>query len=290
MDDDDAYAAEAAHALVRGDATPPWPHPIYAGLRRRGRRLWHGWSDGDAGRWLDAARRDHAGADSLELCLPFRHFPYRPAPGTPAPPSWTGLFGVEVRHAGRAARMAPSHMIAGNRTWQRALAECRRSLGLDPADGGEIFRVAACSMIFPLDGAGPAFRFERAGRPVSQDEITPQSTAALAHALGGWLVRNTDASGRLVYKYWPSSGRESAADNTVRQFMGTLALGRYARWSGLPDAAAAAERNLDCQLDRFHRETADGFAIIEHGGSAKLGAAAIAGLCLLEAQIGRAHV
>lgn len=65
--------------------------------------------------------------------------------------------------------------------------------------------------------------------------------------------------------------------------MGTLALGRFARWTGDPEALAAAERNLDYQLRTFYRAQPDGSAVIEHGGSAKLGAAAIAGLALLEA-------
>lgn len=280
MSDDEGPAVEAARALASATATPPWPHPIYAGLRRRGRRLWHGWSEGDPRPWLAAARHAHPEADLLELCLPRHYVACRV--DRPAPPSWTGIFGIEVRDAGRVARMSPGHMIASNRTWQRALDECRRLLGLE--DGaGTVFRVQATTMIFPLDGSGPPYRFERSGRPVTLEEITPEATADLAHALGRWLVRNTDDSGRLTYKYWPSRGRISPADNTVRQFMGTLALGRYARWSGLPEAAAAAERNLACQMRRFHRRMPEGFDVIEHGGSAKLGAAAIAGLCLIEA-------
>ncbi|BBK32315.1 hypothetical protein EDC65_1113 [Stella humosa] len=257
-----------------------WLHPIYACLRRRGRRLWHGWSEGGQHAWIEAARRDHPTADRMELFLPQRRIPLA-GPG-PSPRRWGGVFGVEVCHGGRYARMAPSHMIAANHSWDRALAQCRAMLAPDPA-GGDAHRLEGPTVLLPLDGSAAPCTWHRSGHPVAIAAVTDEWVRALAHRLGGWLLAQTAPDGRLAYKYWPSRGAESAANNSVRQFMGTLALGRFARWTGDPEALAAAERNLDYQLRTFYRAQPDGSAVIEHGGSAKLGAAAIAGLALLEA-------
>lgn len=278
---DDSQTADAdVGALLAGG--PDWPLPIYICLRHRGRRLWHGWAGGDHAGWIADHRRAHPAADCMEMFLPERLEPWTPTEGE-APRSWTGILGIEVRRGDRVARMPPSQMIAANHSWSRALQRCRAALDEGPAADEQLFRVAGATFIVPLDSPGPARRWSRSGPAVPLAAITPEATTDLAHRLGGWLVRNTGPDGRLVYKYWPSRGRESAADNTVRQFMGTLALGRYARWSGRADARAASERNLDRQLQAYYQEMPDGSGVVAHGGSAKLGAAAIAGLALLEA-------
>ncbi len=260
----------AARAFLAGAAD--WPHPVYLCLRRRGRRLWHDWLVQDQRAGLEATIGRHPGADRAELFLPAG---FRPADDGNLPARWTGIHGIEVRAGDRVARMAPSHMIAANHTFARALARCRAVL-----DGaaGEVRRIVGHTVVLPLAGDRQPVAWHRAGPPAAA--LAP---AALAHALGGWLVANTGADGRLTYKYWPSRGRESAADNTVRQFMGTLALGRYARWSGGADAADAWQRNLDRQIDTYYAALPDGAGMIAHGGTAKLGAAAIAALALLEA-------
>lgn len=253
------------------DGRSDWPYPVYLCERRDGRRRDHGWFAPPVALADLVGERGPGGI--VELFLPRRT---QPVPADAAPPlRWTGIHGLEAWSGGRVARMAPSHMIAANLTWPRALERCRAALG-GPVD--RVLRVAGWSLCMPLGRGGTTRPWHRAGPPV--DAVDPET---VAHALGGWLVRNSAADGRLTYKYWPSRGRESPADNAVRQFMGTLALGRYARWSGRADAMAAWTRNLDRQLAACYREEPDGTGMIVLGGSAKLGAAAIAGLALLEA-------
>jgi hypothetical protein len=104
----------------------------------------------------------------------------------------------------------------------------------------------------------------------------------MAREMAGWLVRNTDAEGRLPYKYWPSRGTYSSADNTIRQFMATVCLGRVAAQWGEAEAAEAARRNLGANLGRFFELSQAGIGMIAYDGSAKLGAAALAALAILE--------
>src|SRR5215218_4960660 len=63
--------------------------------------------------------------------------------------------------------------------------------------------------------------------------------------------------------------------------MATVCLGRVAAVWGEPEALDAARRNLAFNLGRF-LELRDGVGMIGLGGSAKLGAAAMAALAILE--------
>lgn len=255
------------------DGRSNWPAAHYLCVRRDGRRQRHAWlppGSVEAALALMAASGPEAVA---ELFLPTAGD--LAVPATRPPARWTGLYGLHVTTGDREVRMAPSQMIAANMTWERALAHATRSLGRPP---DVVRRLSGATLLLSPGPPLRARRWYRSGPPVQEVDLS-----LLAGQLGDWLVSNTGADGRLVYKYWPSRGRESPADNTVRQFMGTLALGRFARWSRRSDAASAWLCNLDRQIASYFQPMPDGTGVIAHGGSAKLGAAAIAGLCLLEA-------
>ncbi|HEX6141752.1 MAG TPA: hypothetical protein VFZ01_03470, partial [Geminicoccaceae bacterium] len=103
--------------------------------------------------------------------------------------------------------------------------------------------------------------------------------------MSGWMRANLHGDGRMTYKYWPSRGEESSADNTIRQFMATLCLIRIAARTGRAGDLERAEANLARNLDRFYRPAGE-IGTIAFGGSAKLGAAALAALAILEAPFG----
>ena len=283
-----------AQSLARGDPTPTieWKWPVHAAFRRRGIRLWDGWSDGGAlGPWLDRSRRAlRQLPDRLEISFPTEFMDIDTATPARAPPSWGGIFGLEVSDGDRCIRLAPAQMIAANVSWARAVEACRVNLGAPRTAPVRIRRFRAEEYLVALDASGETEAIARAGRPVGEADVSDAgAVAGLARLLGNWMVANTGEDGRLVYKYWPSRGAESTADNTVRQFMGTVALQRYARWAGDAGAADAARRNLDRQIATYFRPMPDGTGVIELGGSAKLGAAALAGLAILEAEDGARH-
>ncbi|MGE0718820.1 MAG: hypothetical protein AB7P02_25465 [Alphaproteobacteria bacterium] len=175
-------------------------------------------------------------------------------------------------------------MVATNLRWGTALARGLKALHEDELPA-EVFRVEGECLVVKRHGDTAPIAFRRAGTPVESAGSLPD----LARLLGGWLVRATRADGRLTYKYWPSRGATATSDNAVRQMMGSVALGRYARWSGDGQAAAAARRNLDGQLSRLHEILSDGSGAIVLGGSAKLGAAAMAALAIIEDPRGERH-
>lgn len=262
--------------------------PVYLALRGGGRLLTELWCHGpDLGRELAALGREpDRGADLLEIALTRDYVPVPPARlELELPQRDRGVRGMRLALGGVEERLAPSRMIAANLGFMGAAQRFCRRLELDPASfgrrGGRIWGFAARTLLVPLDGRAPMEPY-RAGLLVRADEITPERTLAMAREMAAWLVRNTDAEGRLPYKYWPSSGTYSGADNTIRQFMATVCLGRVAARWGEAEACDAARRNLKANLGRFLEVSAEGVGMIAHDGSAKLGAAALAALAILE--------
>ena len=106
--------------------------------------------------------------------------------------------------------------------------------------------------------------------------------AHLAGDIGRWMLRNLSAAGELPYKYWPSRGVESPADNAIRRFLGSLSLARLGELRGDAEIRDAARRNLRFNLTRYFRNIGGGRGAIVERTGAKLGAAAIAALAILE--------
>jgi hypothetical protein len=179
----------AAHPVALLRAGCEWPHQIYFCVRRNGRRLRHGWLAGSEARQFATILQGRAAGDRVELFVPTDVRVV--ADGVAPPARWTGIHGLEAWRDGRVARMAPSHMIAANHTWARALDRCRAELG---GAVDRVMRLEGSTVLLGDDGACAGWH--RSGPPVDAVDA-----AELAHALGGWLVRNTAADGRLTYKY-----------------------------------------------------------------------------------------
>ncbi len=96
------------------------------------------------------------------------------------------------------------------------------------------------------------------------------------------MLRKLSADGGLPYKYWPSRGVESPADNAIRRFLACLSLARFGEHRGDAEIRDAAVRNLRFNLTRYFRSIGDGRGAIVEQTGAKLGAAALAALCILE--------
>ena len=96
------------------------------------------------------------------------------------------------------------------------------------------------------------------------------------------MVGNLSADGALPYKYWPSRGRQSPADNAIRRFLATRALTQLAELRGSAEMREAARRNLRFNLNRYYQDIGGGCGAIVERTGAKLGAAALAALAILE--------
>lgn len=292
-------------ALWRGEAGPVTGLPDLAGrgrafvvARAGGRRVAAAWSpdlptaDGlqplaDALARAVAEARDGVPADrlsavdTLEVVLAYGLSD--PLPDDKPPPNLVrGLLGLEIANRGAVVRHAPTEFIASNRDFRRVrelFAEAHGSEGISTRTFG------AAQALVPLAAPDKAPRLFRGNRVVGIEEIDRGYVAALAAQQAGWLARNLHDDGRMTYKYWPSAGSESDANNMIRQWMATVALGRVARRDRDQALAARLDLNIRYNLDRFFEERGPLGCIVEAaegGDKVKLGAVALATLALIE--------
>ncbi|WP_119166889.1 hypothetical protein [Algihabitans albus] len=271
----------------------PLPGPLYACLRRKGRRVDEVWIE--TGSLANAfaellPRLEAIGADTLGLCL--THGWRRVSPErfeqvfTRAA---QGKVGISVAFDGQERRLAPLSAIASNRSFTRWLSRQQTAPGRSLADvlfeGVEIRSFAARQLhLAPLTGPVTALRgtLLSYGAPlVPPDAFDRAELDRLIEGMTAWLHANLRDDGQLPYKYWPSRGRESDADSPIRRFMATLALIKTAEAKDDTALMMRAAANLQFNLDRFYRS--DGRAgLIEWQGQVKLGAVALAALAILE--------
>ncbi len=255
-------------------------------IRRNGAVRRAGWIDGGSLadlRCIVGARADEA----VEICIAddFRRVAEKRFARVFCPRA-RGLVGMEIAFRGEVVRLAPTRMLAANLGFDRALErflEEREASREDFArEGGLRAFGAAQYLSFPEDGRQPIELF-RGGTLVEAASTGDKDRAAeLADGVGQWMLCNLSAEGALPYKYWPSRGTESPADNAIRRFLATLALTRLGKFRDSAELRQAAQRNLHFNLTRYFRAIGDGRGAIVEPTGAKLGAAALAGLAILE--------
>ena len=197
-----------------------------------------------------------------------------------------GVVGLEMSHRGERHRLAPTRTIAANLRFGRAIERFLKegNTGIDDlAANGGLRAFSARQYLIPGDGKAGKTELCRGSTLVAPIPSAHEHRAAdLAGGIGGWMLRNLSAEGGLPYKYWPSRGVESRADNAIRRFLATLALSRLGELRSSGELREAARRNLRFNLARYFRHIGGGRGAIVERTGAKLGAAALAALCILE--------
>lgn len=269
------------------------PGPLYLGMRKAGVLRYAGWYDGGAIEDAVVAACEEAvrttrreGVDALELCLTYA---YERVPEARISRWFSdihrGIYGIEIGIGGRIFRFAPTTMIACNLSFEKAFEKALAALHISATvffrTGGELWRFRARQFLVTLTNGTVAIPLHRGARLVPRDAMSKPMLREMIDDLGTWLLGNLAPSGRMTYKYWPSRGEESSADNPIRQFMATICLGRLARHTGSGTMMEAARGNLTYNLERFFRRR-DSVGTIEHDGTAKLGSAALAALAIHE--------
>ena len=197
-----------------------------------------------------------------------------------------GHLGMEVSFRGEVLKCAPTRMLAGNLRFDRAL---RRFLSKRAAEFGD-FRVhgrlrafSARQYLLP-DGTDsePTVLFRGSTLVDPAPSLGEDRAAALADGIGQWMLRNLADDGAIPYKYWPSRGKDSPADNAIRRFLGTISLARLGKLRMDAAILKAAQRNLRYNLARYFKDIGGGRGAIVEPAGAKLGASALAGLAILE--------
>ncbi|MDE0388825.1 MAG: hypothetical protein OXI75_09015 [Rhodospirillales bacterium] len=177
-------------------------------------------------------------------------------------------------------------MLAANLRFDRALEkflEQRSATADEFAVYGGLRSFSARQFLLPGDNDGPAVELHRGGTLIDPTPLAGEDRAAdLADGIGRWMLGNLSADGALPYKYWPSRGKESPADNAIRRFLATRALTQLGELRGSEELREAARRNLRFNLKRYFQDIGGGRGAIVELRGAKLGAAALAALAILE--------
>lgn len=267
----------------------PVTDPVFLRQRRGGRAIWTEWYEG--GDLIEALDRVFASdkakdADLLEITLTHN---YRDIPRdrftNAFANAYRGRRGMEISCGHGLRRLSPIQMIASNRGFRREMEVYLDKYGITEEtfwrDKGRTSAFDGRQLLFMLKEPVRCVELFRGNRIVSAAAVGPDMTRDLACGMVTWMLANTRRDGHLTYKYWPSSGEESDADNTIRRFMATVALFRAARTFKRSDVLDAADRNLRFNLDRFYVEI-DDVGGIEWEGNIKLGAVALAALAIFE--------
>jgi hypothetical protein len=202
-----------------------------------------------------------------------------------------GVYGLSIRAGGggtqRLILRSPTEVVATNRPHERHLERYADEQGVTVEDliaGRRVSVFTARQFYVDLRGGRPGQELLRGNVLIRPEEVTHEALRAFARRMSEWMVGSVQADGRMVYLYWPSRGEESKNNNTIRQWMATICLGRIARAGELPGAREAADRNLRYNLRTFYRERG-GLGSIEYDGSSKLGAMALALVAIMESPL-----
>jgi len=198
-----------------------------------------------------------------------------------------GIFGVALLEGSRLHSLfAPTELIASNRSPKRAIASLLESDGLtaDALASGAITAATVKSeqYLCRLTPRGADIRpLFRAARPIDLVPMDESAVRELADGMSRWMLNQVQPDGRTVYKYWPSRGTEAEGDNTIRQAMATICLGRIAAGTADLDARDRADRNLDHLIATYYREDGE-YGLAMEDEKVKLGGVALMALAILE--------
>ena len=180
-------------------------------------------------------------------------------------------------------------MLSENLRFKRALDRTLEERGIDAdefATEGNLRAFSARQFLLPTGEQAETVELYRGATLVAPDPAPHEDRAAmLADGIGRWMIGNLSPEGALPYKYWPSRGEESPADNAIRRFLATLSLARLARLRRSRELQDAASFNLRYNLERYFQDIGGGRGAIVEDKGAKLGAAAVAALAILESPV-----
>ena len=255
-------------------------------IRRNGAARRAGWMDG--GSLANLRARVGAGPDEVvEVCITDD---YRTVDRHRFPRVFfnraRGLVGLETTLRGEVMRLAPTQAIARNLGFKRAVEKFLAPQGTSVEafwNEGRVRAFSAQQLLLPGERAPrPVVLFRGSTLVEPTAGMDTDRAEALAEGIEGWMLSNLSAEGGLPYKYWPSRGETSPADNAIRRLLATIALGRWGALRGKAHVRAAAQQNLRFNLRRYFRPMGDGRGVLVERTGAKLGAAALAALAIIE--------
>lgn len=273
--------------------------PIYVAAREGGSRKAQLWQTDDGtvveqlAEALGRLRKDVGSAAdridtlSIDLTHSYREVEFDYLRSKEYRRSHRGVYGVELQHGDDVLRYGPSRVIDSNRGPNRIRQVFRdqHKLTDEQTTSGEVtYRIFESDELHVTLGQAPvAKRLFRGNELVDVSEVSAASMEAWSQRSIDWLRNNVHDDGRMTYIFWPSPTREAGPgkNNMIRQWMATVALGKWA--ADRQDQATwdLAERNIDYNLSRFYHAEGE-LGMIEWQGKVKLGAMALATMAIVE--------
>ena len=273
----------------------PVPLPrAYVVLRKHGERLAGGWYTGSDAQdalirgleELSEKKPDAASsADAIEVCLPHSEEKAQPrSKGGVLGNGERGVKGISLEFGENKQRVCPTEMVAYNRSFDDVEKRFRDKYKISRDEYTQKVKLRTFDAyqfyvrIKPSPALIPMFR----GNVVlPQSYVSQKTTQKLKDDLGHWLTTQVQPDGRMIYRYFPSTGKEAKDNNMIRQFMATVALVRMGNELHDANITELARKNLKYNLDHFYQLEG------EHGlikyGDIRLGAIALAALAIVEA-------
>lgn len=198
-----------------------------------------------------------SGIDTFELCFTYNYRRVELSQfGTTFGNIYRGIRGIELQYGDRLVRYSPTRMLAANLSFQKIFEQFLQRESITQStfihNGGVIQTFDARQVLVQLTPQVAALTLHRGNRVVPLERLSGAVLDDLTTQMGQWLLRQVKEDGRMVYKYFPSRGAESTANNLIRQFMATLALIRYATITREPHHWALASHNLRYNLNQFY--------------------------------------
>ena len=254
-------------------------------VRKNGRRKHEGWIENIE---LSSIRnRVNARSDEIvEICVATNFRPVKPKQFYRAFYNRIrGLVGIEIVFEEEIIRIAPTKMIASNLSFDRVLEKFLAEMNIEMDDFvsiGKLYSISASQFLLIGKNEDEVQGLFRGSTVVAPKSESIESRAAkLINGIEQWMNANMSADGEIPYKYWPSRGTESPADNAIRRFLGSWTLARLGEYRKSSQIREAARLNLRYNLHRYFREIGEGRGAIVESTGAKLGASAVAGLAIM---------
>lgn len=194
-----------------------------------------------------------------------------------------GILGLELKSGEVIELYAPSYFTATNRSPNRVVRNFfkqHKLSGLSLTDGVFARTFESEEIFVALDAAEKPIKVSRGKRYVPMQSVNRKRIEEMAAAAIKWLSRSVGADGRMTYKYWPSSGKDSKNNNILRQWMGSFSLVKGAKYKNDPRLFRIAEKNIDYNLKKFYRQEGS-YGLLEYNEKIKLGTLSFAVLAII---------
>lgn len=287
----DASLQDFLSRPVRTRLTPahdlPLVRPFEVAARLKGVLTASQWLEGASPyRALQEMLAAEPASDVLQLTIstgriPLQHDGWKPALGAER----NGRAALEVSLHGVTDRVSPFETISTNRPLLRWFEQWLEKKSLSAETffklGGKVSLLECNQFLLTVKPTVAVTQTYRGTTLVPADAEPKALADKVIGGISRWFMTNQAEDGSLPYKYWPSAGTYSTADNPIRRLMASVVFNRLAKSLGRQDIRVAARRNLAFNMKRFY-EVREGEGMIAWDGSVKLGAIAMAGLAISE--------